>query len=86
MDRETTGSYSLHIRARDHGTPVRSSETVIAVEVLDINDNAPHFIESTYQASVREHSVMETVVVKLSATDADRGKQKTHDAVALTVL
>lgn len=73
LDRETTDRYSLHIRARDHGQPVRTSETVIEIEVLDINDNSPVFRESTYQASVKEHSVMGTIVTKISATDRDQG-------------
>ena len=49
------------------------SETVIDIQVLDVNDNAPHFDESTYQASVREHSVMGTVVEQIAATDLDIG-------------
>ena len=73
LDRETTSSYSLHIRAQDHGSPARMSETVIDIQVLDVNDNAPHFDESTYQASVREHSVMGTVVEQIAATDLDIG-------------
>ena len=74
LDRETTASYSLKIRARDHGTPVRTSETVIVIQVLDINDNTPQFEESTYQASVTEHSVMGTIVTRITASDHDLGK------------
>ena len=78
LDRERVSSYSLQIQAKDQGSPALTSETVIEVEVLDVNDNAPHFLESTYQASIREHSVMGTIVTQISASDLDEGKSRNN--------
>uniref|UniRef100_A0A673W2K6 Cadherin domain-containing protein n=1 Tax=Salmo trutta TaxID=8032 RepID=A0A673W2K6_SALTR len=46
---------------------------VIHVTVLDANDNAPVFSQAVYKASLPENSPLDTVVVTVSATDADEG-------------
>jgi len=40
-------------------------------QVLDVNDNAPTFQQTLYEASVAENSVLGTLVARVSATDAD---------------
>eukprot|EP00063_Salmo_salar_P080514 XP_014055349.1 PREDICTED: protocadherin gamma-A12-like [Salmo salar] len=57
----------------DGGTPQRSGTVVIHVTVLDANDNAPVFSQAVYKASLPENSPLDTVVVTVSATDADEG-------------
>uniref|UniRef100_A0A3B3XHR6 Cadherin domain-containing protein n=1 Tax=Poecilia mexicana TaxID=48701 RepID=A0A3B3XHR6_9TELE len=46
---------------------------VIHVTVLDANDNAPVFSQAVYKASLPENSPIGTVVITVSATDADEG-------------
>lgn len=41
LDRELTAGYTVIVEARDHGQPPRTSITVVAVNVQDVNDNAP---------------------------------------------
>ena len=43
LDRERTGYYETTVIAKDHGTPVMSSNATIRITILDINDNAPKF-------------------------------------------
>uniref|UniRef100_A0AAQ6A4E3 Cadherin domain-containing protein n=1 Tax=Amphiprion ocellaris TaxID=80972 RepID=A0AAQ6A4E3_AMPOC len=52
---------------------LRSGTVVIHVIVLDANDNVPVFTETVYKASLPENSPLDTVVLTVSATDADEG-------------
>ncbi|KAI7801530.1 putative protocadherin beta-11-like, partial [Triplophysa rosa] len=74
LDREQQKEVTLILTAVDGGTPPRSGTVVIHVTVLDANDNAPVFIQAVYKVSLPENSPIDTVVVTVSATDADEGQ------------
>ncbi len=44
LDYERTPRYFLTIEAKDGGKPPLSSTTVATINVIDVNDNKPHFI------------------------------------------
>ncbi|XP_042275416.1 protocadherin beta-16-like [Thunnus maccoyii] len=73
LDREQQQELTIVIVATDGGTPQRSGTAVVHVTVLDANDNAPVFSQTIYKASLPENSPLDTVVVTVSATDADEG-------------
>uniref|UniRef100_A0A667XA37 Cadherin domain-containing protein n=1 Tax=Myripristis murdjan TaxID=586833 RepID=A0A667XA37_9TELE len=73
LDRERQNEINLLLTALDGGTPQRSGTLAIHVTVLDANDNAPVFSQAVYKVSVPENSPLDTVVVTVSATDADEG-------------
>ncbi|XP_024284896.2 protocadherin gamma-A4-like isoform X13 [Oncorhynchus tshawytscha] len=73
LDREQERDLTVLLSAFDGGTPQRSGTVVIHVTVLDANDNAPVFNQAVYKASLPENSPLDTVVVTVSATDADDG-------------
>uniref|UniRef100_A0A3Q4GPP5 Cadherin domain-containing protein n=1 Tax=Neolamprologus brichardi TaxID=32507 RepID=A0A3Q4GPP5_NEOBR len=73
LDRETLQEINLLLTALDGGSPQRSGTVVIHITVLDANDNVPVFSQAVYEASVPENSLLDTVVVTVSATDADTG-------------
>ncbi|XP_029369130.1 protocadherin beta-15-like [Echeneis naucrates] len=73
LDREKQNELSLLLTALDGGSPQRSGSVVIHVTVLDANDNAPVFSQAVYKASLPENSPPDTIVIKVSATDADEG-------------
>ncbi|XP_029626419.1 protocadherin gamma-A10-like [Salmo trutta] len=73
LDREEQQELKLLMTAVDGGSPQRSGTVVIHVTVLDANDNAPVFSQAVYKASLPENSPLDTVVVTVSATDADEG-------------
>ncbi|KAM3613454.1 uncharacterized protein V6R79_026367 [Siganus canaliculatus] len=73
LDREKQKEMNLLLTALDGGSPQRSGSVVIHVTVLDANDNAPVFSQAVYKASLPENSPVDTVVVTVSATDADEG-------------
>uniref|UniRef100_A0A8D0CTC3 Cadherin domain-containing protein n=1 Tax=Sander lucioperca TaxID=283035 RepID=A0A8D0CTC3_SANLU len=73
LDREEEQEVTLLLTAVDGGNPQRSGTAVIKITVLDANDNAPVFSQAVYDATLPENSPVDTVVVTVSATDADEG-------------
>ncbi|KAM8847848.1 protocadherin beta-15-like isoform 3-T3 [Synchiropus picturatus] len=73
LDREQEKELSFVLVATDGGSPPRSGTAVIQVTVLDANDNAPIFSQAVYKASLPEDAAADTVVVTVTARDADEG-------------
>ncbi|XP_032384539.1 protocadherin gamma-A5 [Etheostoma spectabile] len=73
LDREKQENMLLTLTAVDGGEPQRSGTLKIHVTVRDTNDNAPVFTQSNFKASVKENVPKGTLVVSLSAKDADEG-------------
>uniref|UniRef100_A0AAY5K365 Cadherin domain-containing protein n=1 Tax=Esox lucius TaxID=8010 RepID=A0AAY5K365_ESOLU len=73
LDREKQDKVTFLLTAVDGGTPQRSGTVVIHVTVLDVNDNIPVFSKNVYKVSLPENSPLDTVVVTVSASDADIG-------------
>ncbi|XP_046903056.1 protocadherin gamma-A11-like [Hypomesus transpacificus] len=73
LDREQEREVTLLLTAVDGGTPQRSGTVVIHVTVLDANDNKPVFSQNVYKASAPEKSSINSVLITVSATDADEG-------------
>ncbi|XP_026186713.1 protocadherin gamma-A11-like [Mastacembelus armatus] len=71
LDREEQQEVSLLLTAVDGGSPQRSGTAVIQITVLDANDNAPVFSQAIYEATLPENSPVDTVVLTVTATDAD---------------
>ncbi|XP_073505818.1 protocadherin gamma-C5-like isoform X42 [Phyllobates terribilis] len=73
LDREETPQYTIELTASDLGSPPLYSKTSITLGVSDINDNAPVFTQSTYNAFIKENSDPGTLLCTVSATDLDEG-------------
>ncbi|NWI53498.1 PCDGK protein, partial [Calyptomena viridis] len=73
LDREEQRELNLVLTALDGGSPPRSAHVQIHIDVVDANDNAPVFNQSTYKASVRENTPGGTLVARISAYDLDDG-------------
>ncbi|XP_063060195.1 protocadherin gamma-A12-like [Engraulis encrasicolus] len=73
LDREQQHDLNLSLTAIDGGSPPRSGSVMIHVTVLDVNDNLPVFSQPVYQVNVAENSALDTVVMTVSASDADEG-------------
>ncbi|XP_018105995.1 protocadherin-16 [Xenopus laevis] len=73
IDRENQSSYSLILEAYDGGSPSRSSQMRLDISILDINDHAPVFNQSRYQALISESLLPGASVLQVYATDADQG-------------
>ncbi|KAM8879066.1 protocadherin Fat 1a isoform 5-T7 [Spinachia spinachia] len=55
-------------------TADKKAATKVIVDVIDVNNNAPEFEQTTYRASVDENVPTGTSVVTVKATDLDRGE------------
>ncbi|XP_075715462.1 protocadherin gamma-C5-like [Rhinoderma darwinii] len=73
LDREETSQYTIELTASDLGSPPLYSKTSVTLSVSDINDNAPVFTQSTYNAFITENSDPGTLLCTVSATDLDEG-------------
>ncbi|XP_052011509.1 protocadherin-3 [Apodemus sylvaticus] len=73
LDREEQPELTLILTALDGGAPPRSGTTTVHIEVVDINDNAPQFIQSLYEVQIPENSLLNALVVTVSARDLDAG-------------
>ncbi|XP_030621306.1 protocadherin gamma-A5-like [Chanos chanos] len=71
LDREKQEQISLVLTAIDGGEPQMSGNIQIHITVLDANDNAPVFTQSSYKATVSENAPIGTIVTTVRATDAD---------------
>uniref|UniRef100_A0A3P8T4I9 Cadherin domain-containing protein n=1 Tax=Amphiprion percula TaxID=161767 RepID=A0A3P8T4I9_AMPPE len=74
LDREEQQELRLLLTALDGGDPKRTGTATVHVTVLDANDNAPVFSQAVYEAIIPENAPLDTVVVKVTATDADEGQ------------
>ncbi|NXF13528.1 PCDGA protein, partial [Smithornis capensis] len=74
LDREQVSEYNLTVRAADGGSPPLQSSAVLALRVLDVNDNAPVFAQERYSARLRENNAAGALVLRVRATDADWGQ------------
>lgn len=74
LDREERDYYALTISATDHGVPPRTSTVPMVIHVIDENDNAPQFSNSTFVFNIAENEPVDSFVGKLTATDRDIGR------------
>ncbi|XP_069026655.1 protocadherin alpha-13-like isoform X15 [Embiotoca jacksoni] len=71
LDREAWSHYNITIAANDEGTPSLSSTSVINVQVSDVNDNAPRFLEPVFNIYVKENSPVGASLYAITAIDPD---------------
>ncbi|XP_058142017.1 protocadherin gamma-B5 isoform X19 [Dasypus novemcinctus] len=73
LDREQTPEYNVTIMATDRGKPPLSSRKTIALQISDVNDNAPVFHQASYVAHVAENNPPGASIAQVSASDPDLG-------------
>ncbi|XP_075298262.1 protocadherin beta-15-like [Opisthocomus hoazin] len=73
LDREETARHILTVTAADAGSPPLTTTQTFTVDILDVNDNAPVFNQTSYTMYIRENNVPKALVGSVSAADADVG-------------
>ncbi|KAJ8383464.1 hypothetical protein AAFF_G00220600 [Aldrovandia affinis] len=66
---EYAGRFELEVVTSD-----RKASTKVVIDVIDVNNNAPEFQQTSYKASVDEHMPVGTSVLAVSASDLDSGE------------
>uniref|UniRef100_A0A673CBB8 Cadherin EGF LAG seven-pass G-type receptor 1a n=1 Tax=Sphaeramia orbicularis TaxID=375764 RepID=A0A673CBB8_9TELE len=75
LDYEMIREYNLRIKAQDGGRPPLINGTgMVVVQVVDVNDNAPMFVSTPFQASVLENVPVGHSVIHIQANDGDSGE------------
>ncbi|KAI0980984.1 hypothetical protein GJ496_007157 [Pomphorhynchus laevis] len=74
LDFESKSKYSLKLIANDNGSPPRSTELPISINIEDVNDNSPKCIRQKTSVSVSENTPIYSVLAKVKATDIDSGR------------
>ncbi|KAH3839394.1 protocadherin beta-11-like [Dreissena polymorpha] len=74
LDRELQDSYKLKLLLADGGVPSgKTAELQVVVNVQDTNDNAPQFMNGKYEVTINETIIPNSIILVLSAKDADSG-------------
>ncbi|VDK86986.1 unnamed protein product, partial [Litomosoides sigmodontis] len=71
LDFEKLEKFAITVVATDSGKPSLSSTCEVNIEILDVNDNPPRFVQPIYQATILENMQPGTKVVQVLANDPD---------------
>ncbi|XP_040200830.1 protocadherin gamma-C5-like isoform X9 [Rana temporaria] len=71
LDREKVSQYTITLIASDLGSPTLSSQTTIIINISDVNDNPPAFLQSAYNAFISENNEPGRLLCTVSAGDPD---------------
>ncbi|XP_071267193.1 protocadherin gamma-A11-like isoform X21 [Salvelinus alpinus] len=71
LDREGAFEYNIIVMCSDEGVPSLSSSVTLTLQISDVNDNAPVFERSSYEAYIIENNTPGLSIFTVKARDAD---------------
>ncbi|XP_070994983.1 protocadherin gamma-A11-like isoform X9 [Oncorhynchus clarkii lewisi] len=71
LDRERDSEYNISVTCSDEGVPSLSSSVTLTLQISDVNDNAPVFERSSYEAYIIENNTPGLSTFTVNARDAD---------------
>lgn len=66
LDFEVCKDYYLTVEAWDSGNPPLSSATMVTIELMDVNDNAPAFSQDIYNVLVSEDASVGQTITRVT--------------------
>ncbi|XP_060110480.1 protocadherin gamma-C5-like [Heteronotia binoei] len=79
LDFEEASVYEIEVEAKDMGSPTMEEHCSVMVEVVDVNDNPPEVVLTSFSSSINEDAPPGTVVAVIHVKDRDSGDQgKVH--------
>ena len=73
LDRETSPNYTCTLIAEDQGSDQLSSAVTVTFILLDVNDNAPEFINPPSELMIAENERVGYLIHQFEANDSDLG-------------
>ncbi|KAF7240456.1 Protocadherin gamma-C5 [Varanus komodoensis] len=73
LDFEEASVYEIEVEAKDQGSPPMEEHCSVTVEVVDVNDNAPEVILTSFSSSMSEDAPPGSVVAVIHVKDRDSG-------------
>ncbi|XP_063784887.1 protocadherin gamma-C5-like isoform X9 [Pseudophryne corroboree] len=73
LDREEIPRYEITLTAKDMGSPFLSTQTTFVVNISDVNDNPPLFLNQDMSTFIQENKRPGHLLYTLSAFDPDDG-------------
>ena len=83
LDYERHTVYTLRVVAGDGGNPARSSIAEVLIFIFDLNDNSPVWESTFYTLVLSENVTVGTVLINVTATDADQVDRDTSGMVSV---
>ncbi|XP_071254535.1 protocadherin gamma-A11-like isoform X26 [Salvelinus alpinus] len=71
LDRERASEYNISVTCSDEGVPSLSSSVTLSLQISDVNDNAPVFERSSYEAYIIENNTPGLSIFTVKARDDD---------------
>ncbi|XP_061581316.1 protocadherin beta-16-like isoform X13 [Cololabis saira] len=71
LDREAAPQYNITVTCSDGGVPSLSSSVTLTLQISDVNDNAPVFQRTSYEAYIVENNTPGVSIFTVKAMDAD---------------
>nr|XP_029134880.1 protocadherin beta-16-like [Labrus bergylta] len=71
LDREIASEYNITVTCSDEGVPSLSSSVTLTLQISDVNDNAPVFERSSYEAYIVENNTPGLSIFTVRAKDDD---------------
>ncbi|XP_027133944.1 protocadherin alpha-8 isoform X29 [Larimichthys crocea] len=71
LNREAISHYDITVTATDCGQPPLSTIKTLSIEVSDVNDNAPQFMNNPIELYLQENNVPGNQIISVTALDKD---------------
>ncbi|KAG8133026.1 hypothetical protein E2320_010866, partial [Naja naja] len=84
LDRENSPQYNITICAFDLGNPSLLQQASFSITLADVNDNPPQFDRSFYEVIIEENNPVGVILLKVSATDADKDQNSQLSYIVLS--
>lgn len=65
LDFEVCKDYYLTVEAWDSGNPPLSTATMVTIELMDVNDNAPAFSQDIYNVLISEDAPVGQTITRV---------------------
>ncbi|XP_016417020.1 protocadherin beta-14-like [Sinocyclocheilus rhinocerous] len=87
LDRERVSDYNISVTCADEGVPSLSSHVTLSLQISDVNDNAPVFDKSSYEASFQENNTPGlSIFIVLDVIDINDNKPQINIMSKLTTI